>query len=162
MLLSRIWFPVAAALVVVGCAPPPFNVAVEQQKLLQRDAEWADIASQGKDVENTISYWSDDALIVPQGLPMIEGKKAIRAFVASNFQIPGFSIHWQSEKPTFSPDGKLAYMRSTSTTTIPGPNGALMTLPGRGITVWRLDPDGQWRCTVDIWNDPPPPPPATR
>jgi ketosteroid isomerase-like protein len=161
MPLLRVLSAVVAIFVVAGCAPPPFNPAVEQQKLLQRDAEWADIASAGKDVEKTVSYWSDDALIVPQGQPVVEGKAAIRAFVASNFQTPGFNIHWKSAKPVFSPDGKLAHMRSTSTTTVPGPNGTLVTLPGRGITVWRLEPDGQWRCTVDIWNDPPPLPAGT-
>jgi len=33
--------------------------------------------------------------------------------------------------------------------------GSLVSIPGRGITIWRLEPDGQWRCVVDIWNDPP-------
>ena len=156
MHLLRILSSVVTIFAIVGCAPPPFNAELAQQKLLQRDADWADIASAGKDVEKTASYWSDDALIVPQGQPAIEGKAAIRAFVASSFQIPGFKIHWKSEKPVFSPDGKLAYMRSTNATTVPGPNGTLVTLPGRGITVWRSDPDGQWRCVVDIWNDRPP------
>jgi len=153
---------VSAACVVAGCARgPSFDPVAEQQKLLQRDAEWSEAASQGKDVERTASYWADDPVIVPQGQPIVAGKAAIKAFVAANFQTPGFSIRWESEAPTFSPDGKLAYMRNTSTTTVPGANGAPMTLPGRGLTLWRVDPDGQWRCVVDIWNDPPSPaPPA--
>ena len=141
----------------VGCERSSFDAAAEAQKLLQRDAEWAEIASAGKDVEKTASYWGDDALIVPPGQPVVEGKAAIRDFVAKSFQTPSFHIQWKSEKPSFSPDGKLAYMRGTSTTTVPGPDGTQMTLVGRSITVWRLDPDGQWRCVVDIWNDPPPP-----
>lgn len=145
------------ALSFVGCERSSFDPAAEAERLLQRDAEWAEIASAGKDVEKTASYWSDDALIVPQGQAMIEGKAAIRDFVAKSFQIPGFRIHWKSEKPSFSPDGKLAYMRGTNTTTVPGPDGKPMTIPGRSITVWRLDADGQWRCVVDIWNDPPSP-----
>jgi ketosteroid isomerase-like protein len=86
---------------------------------------------------------------------MIEGKAAIREFVTNSFHTPGFHIHWVSEKPTFSPDGKLAYLRSTNATTFPAPNGKLITVPSRGITIWRVDPDGQWRCVMDIWNDPP-------
>jgi ketosteroid isomerase-like protein len=149
------FYPLVLILGLSGCASPPFNALVEGRKLLQRDAEWAELAAAGKDVEKTASYWSDDAAIIPQGQPIVEGKAAIRNFVASNFQTPGFKIHWKSDAPVFSPDGKLAYMRSTSTTTVPGPNGTLLTLPGRGLTVWRLDPDAQWRCVVDIWNDPP-------
>lgn len=143
--------------VIAGCGAAPFDRMAEQQRLLQRDAEWADVASAGKDVDRTVSYWSEDAVILPQGQPSVSGKAAIRAFVASSFAIPGFKINWKSEAPEFSPDGKLAYMRGANEMTVPGPDGASVKLPGRGLTVWRKDTDGQWRCVVDIWNDPPPP-----
>ena len=156
MSIQRIFLPLVAVCAVAGCAPPSFDAVAAQQQLLQRDAEWAEVASKGRDVEKTVSYWSDDAMIVPQGLPIVEGKPAIRAFVASNFQTPGFTIHWKSEKPTFSSDGTMAYMRSASTITVPGPDGSILSLPGRGISIWRLEADGQWRCTLDIWNDPAP------
>jgi uncharacterized protein (TIGR02246 family) len=127
----------------------------EEASLLKRDAEWAEAAASGQDVEKIISYWTDDALVIPPGQPVVEGKAAIRTFVRECLKIPGFRIHWVSENVSFSPDGLMAYMRATNETTIPGPDGKLMTLSGRGITVWRRDPDGQWRCAVDIWNDPP-------
>lgn len=145
-------------LIVVGqlaaCARP-FDPSAEAASLLKRDAEWADLAAAGKDVEKIVSYWSEDALVMPPGQPALEGKAAIRTFVAESLKIPGFRIHWVSEKVLFSPDGQVAYMRATNETTVPGPDGKPMTLRGRGITVWRREPDGQWRCTVDIWNDPP-------
>jgi ketosteroid isomerase-like protein len=31
-----------------------------------------------------------------------------------------------------------------------------MTLHLRGIAIWRLEADGQWRCVVDIANEEPP------
>ena len=127
----------------------------EEASLLKRDAEWAEAAASGQDVEKIISYWTDDALVIPPGQPVVKGKAAIRTFVTESLKIPGFRIHWVSENVSFSPDGLMAYMRATNETTIPGPDGKLMTLSGRGITVWRRDPDGQWRCAVDIWNDPP-------
>ena len=140
---------------ITGCSTLPFDPASEGEKLLKRDREWADLASAGKDVEKIASYWSEDAIVIPQGQPVVEGKAAIRAFVASSLQIPGFRIHWVSERVSFSPDGRLAYMNGKNTMTVPGANGALVTLAGRGITIWRLEADGQWRCVVDIWNDPP-------
>ena len=152
----RTLYPVALMLFAAGCATPKFDTATEQQKLLLRDAEWAQLASAGKDVDKTASYWSDDALIIPQAGPVVEGKAAIRAYVAASLNTPGFKIHWVSEKPVFSPDGKLAYMRGTDELTVPGPNGTTMTLHLRGISLWRLDADGQWRCVVDISNEEPP------
>ena len=138
-----------------ACGRASFDSEAESRKLLDRDAEWARVASEGKDVEKIVSYWSEDAIVVPQGQPVAEGKAAIRAFVESSLKIPGFKIHWVSDRVSFSPDGKLAYMRSANQMTFPGPTGAPVTLLGRAITIWRLEPDGQWRCVVDIWNDPP-------
>jgi ketosteroid isomerase-like protein len=152
---ARLFLVLCVVIVVSGCATPPFDPASESDKLLRRDAAWADLASAGKDVEGIVSYWSDDAIVIPQGQPVLQGKAAIRAFVTASLRIPGFRIHWVSEKPTFSPDGRLAYMRGTNSMTVPGANGELVTIAGRGITIWRLEPDGQWRCVVDTWNDPP-------
>jgi ketosteroid isomerase-like protein len=144
-----------ALLLSSACAAPRFDAAAESKKLLQRDAEWSRVASEGKDVERVVSYWSDDAVVIPQGQPAAEGKAAIRAFVKDSFAIPGFKVQWVSDRVTFSPDGQLAYMRGNNTTSVPGATGAPMTIPGRGLTVWRHEQDGQWRCVVDIWNDPP-------
>jgi ketosteroid isomerase-like protein len=60
-----------------------------------------------------------------------------------------------SSKAVFSSDRKLAYMPATTELTVPGPDGALITKELRGIAIWRLDPDGQWRCAVDIANEQP-------
>ena len=139
-----------------ACSHPSFDAAAEQQKLLRRDAEWADEAAAGKDIEKIVSYWSDDALVIEPGQPVYEGKAAIRAYVAASLQIPGFKIHWVSEKPVFSPDGMMAYMRGADEMTVPGANGSLMTLHMRGITVWRRDSAGEWLCVADIGNEPPP------
>ena len=152
---TRLLLPILAVAVMSGCSNSSFDPAKESAGLLKRDAEWADTAFAGKDAEKTASYWSDDAVVIPPGQPVIEGKAAIRAFVADSFRTPGFPIHWTSEAPAFSPDGKLAYMRSTTTTTAPGPGGAAMSSSSRGITVWRRGEDGRWLCVVDIWNDPP-------
>jgi ketosteroid isomerase-like protein len=153
----------AGMFVVAACSPPPpaFDAAAESAKLLKLDAEWADVAAAGKDVEKAASYWSDDAMLMFQGQPIIQGRAAIRKFVSDSFNTPGFKIHWKSEKPVFSPDGRMAWMYGVSETTFPGgPNGALVTAPGRSLTVWRREADGQWRCVVDVGNDPPPAAPA--
>ena len=105
---------------ICACSPSRFDVSAAKAALLRRDAEWADAATAGTDVDRIVSYWTDDALVIFPGQPTLEGKKAIRDYVASSLAIPGFSIHWVSEKPEFSPDGKLAYMRGADQMTVPG------------------------------------------
>jgi ketosteroid isomerase-like protein len=81
--------------------------------------------------------------------------------VSQSFKTPGFKIHWKSEKPVFSPDGRMAYMPGTDELTVPGPQGP-MTLHYRGVSIWRRDADDQWRCVIDISNEEPPPTVAAR
>lgn len=142
-------------MLVVGCAPR-FDSAAGSRELLKRDAEWAELASAGQDVERVVSYWADDARVIEPGQPVIAGKAAIRAYVAASFKMPGFHIHWVSEPPVFSADGTLAYMPGTDEMTVPGTDGRPVTVRMRGVAVWRRDPDGVWRCVIDIANEAPP------
>lgn len=128
------------------------NLEVEKDRLLERDAEWARLASEGRDIERMIAYWTDDAVVLPPGLPAVVGKSALRDYVSTSLRIPGFRITWASTDVRFSPDGHLAYMFSRNAVTLNGPDGEPVTTTGRAVTIWRRDPDGIWRCAVDIWN----------
>lgn len=153
-----VWFMVAAAAVALGgCAQRHFDAAAEGKALLQRDAEWAAAASAGKDIDKIVSYWSDDAVVIEPGQPIVAGKAAIRAFVAGSLKTPGFKIHWVSENPVFSDDGSMAYLPGVEETTMPGPDGKLLTVHTRGMSIWRRTPGGPWLCVVDIANEAPAP-----
>lgn len=162
MLSPRLVLVVPALVLIGGCSPLSFDAKAESINLLKRDAEWADAASAGKDIDRIMSFVADDIVMVPPGQPIAEGKEAFRAFVTASLAMPGFRIHWVSSDVRFSPDGRLAYLRGTNETTVPGANGNAVTIPGRGITIWRRDADGQWQCVLDIWNDPPAAAPAMK
>lgn len=124
----------------------------EHTQVLKRDAEWATLSSSGHETDQILSYWTDDARVYPPGMPVVSGKAALRGYVEAALAIPGFHITWTTSEAILSPDGQLAYLLSTNTVTLPSPTGELVTTPGRAVTVWRKDPDGEWRCAVDIWN----------
>jgi uncharacterized protein (TIGR02246 family) len=128
------------------------DLASERARLLRRDAEWAATASEGRDPERILSYWTDDAVVLPPGLPAVVGKAALRKYVKASLQIPGFKLTWTSSDVAFSPDGNLAYMFGRNAVTMNAQDGKPITTEGRGVTVWRRESDGQWRCVVDIWN----------
>ena len=86
------------------------------------------------------------------------GKAALRGYVEGALAIPGFHITWASSEAHLSPDARMAYVLSTNAVTLPGPAGQAVTTRGRALTVWRREPDGEWRCAIDIWNDGPPEP----
>lgn len=128
------------------------NLISEKARLLKRDADWAKLASEGRDIEGMLSYWTEDAVVIPPGLPPVAGKTALREYVESSMKIPGFGITWTSTDVTFSPDGNLAYLISTNEVRMNAPDGTPTTTAGRAVTIWRREPDGEWRCVVDIWN----------
>jgi ketosteroid isomerase-like protein len=128
------------------------NLTEEKERLLKRDAEWAKLAAAGRDIEGMLSYWTDDAVVIPPGLPAVVGKSALRQYVESSMKLPGFSINWTSTDVTFSPDGHLAYLMGTNEVRMNAPSGSPTTTAGRAVTIWRREPDGEWRCVLDIWN----------
>ena len=131
------------------------DLDAERKKLLQRDADWAALASKGGDVETIASYWTDDAVVLPPGQPAVEGKAALRDYVLKSLRIPGFGITWKTTMAMLSADGSLAYLMGDNRITMQGPGGKPITIVGRALTVWRNEQDGQWRCAIDIWNEPP-------
>src|SRR5258707_14914019 len=102
MQLSRYLFLILLVLALDSCSERQFDSKTEGEKLLRRDAEWEDLATAGKDVEKVVSYWTEDAVLIFPGQPVLEGKAAIRAHVTASFNTPGFKIHWVSQKHVFS------------------------------------------------------------
>jgi ketosteroid isomerase-like protein len=128
------------------------DLASEKARLLQRDADWSAVAAAGRDVERILSYWTDDAVVLPPGLPPVVGKAALRQYVQASLLIPGFQIAWTSSDATISPDGKLAYLLGRNSVTTDNADGESVSTHGRAVTIWRREADGEWRCALDIWN----------
>ncbi len=130
----------------------PLDLNSEKARLLRRDAEWAAAASEGRDVELILSFWTDDAVVLPPGLPVIAGKNALREYVEGSMKIPGFRISWTSTDVTLSDDATLGYIFSRNIVQMNASDGTPTSTEGRAVTVWRRESDGEWRCAVDIWN----------
>jgi ketosteroid isomerase-like protein len=123
-------------------------------EIKQADKEWL-AAAGAKDVERSVSFWTDDAVVQPPGQPAVVGAVAIRRYVSEAFRQPGFSITWQSSEPIVSSSGDMAYTLSSNQFTFQDPQGKLVTLRGKGVVVWRRQSDGRWKCAVDSWNPEP-------
>ena len=124
---------------------------------LQRvDAAWAGAAAAARDVEQIVSFWADDAIVIPPGQMPIIGKTAIRNYVSASLKIPGFSIQWKTTQFSMARDCDIAYGIGTNQVSFNDENGNRVTLRGKAVTIWRMENDA-WKCVVDIWNDDPAP-----
>jgi ketosteroid isomerase-like protein len=126
----------------------------ERTALFRVDEAWAQAAA-AKDLEKTLSFWSEDASVLPPGQAAVVGKEAIRRYVSEGFALPGFAIRWKTSEFVVSASGDMAYGVGTNEMTVNDAQGRPMTQRGRGITVWRRDGKGGWKCVVDIWNPEP-------
>ncbi len=101
----------------------------------------------------SLAYTEDAKVMVP-GIPILEGREAIKTAFASMGVI-------QDEKlNTVSLEGRgdLAYEQGTYSQTFTPP-GALAAVSDKGkyITVWKKQADGTWKAVRDIWNSDLPP-----
>ena len=137
-----------------AAAAPPDGPS-ERATLFRLDKEWAQAAA-AHDLEKTLSFWADDARVIPPGQPAVIGKEALRQYVTGAFAIPGFSIQWEPTDFVVSASGDIAYGVSSNSVTLNGPDGKPVTERGRAVTVWRKRPGETWKCVIDIWNAEPP------
>ena len=131
------------------------NPAAEEAAIRTADADWL-AAAKARDLERILPFWADDATILPAGEPAISGKAAIRQYVAGAFGSPGFSISWNTEKIEVSSSGDLAYSTGTNHITFNNLDGKPIATDNRAVVVWKKQPDGSWKCTVDMMSPAPP------
>jgi uncharacterized protein (TIGR02246 family) len=141
---------------VVGCAkaPPSVDLDAEKAELMQASRNWASTVSSGN-LDSMVSYWADDAVVMPPGEAALVGKEAIRGYVAGMLAVPRFSITWEPEQAEVSVSGDMGYLVERNTATFTDSTGTRQTHLSKAITIWRKNPEGQWKCVVDGWSDVP-------
>ncbi|HET6996041.1 MAG TPA: DUF4440 domain-containing protein [Chitinophagaceae bacterium] len=150
---NNLFFLLALCILIVACNNAKPDLKAEEAAIRKADSTWAILAKNGTDVERIISYWSDDAVVIAPGQPVVKGKEALRKMVEDSKSIPGFSVTWRSTDIQLSPDGKMAYLSGQNLMTMNNSEGTRISVPGRGYTIWRKQADGTWKCVVDIWNN---------
>ncbi|MCI4320208.1 MAG: DUF4440 domain-containing protein [Thermoplasmata archaeon] len=123
----------------------------DQDRLLQTSRAWAKVLG-SRNVEKIVSFWSEDAIVMPPDQPALVGKSAIRRYVTQSLATPGFSVTWDPELAVVSEGGDQGYLVEASRFTFPDTAGVLVTRYGKTVTVWRKTPEGEWQCVIDIWN----------
>jgi len=136
-------------MIIFSCNQQKIDTKSEGEKVMQTSREWSQITSTG-DVEKTLSYWADDAVVMLAGQPILKGKKEIRKMVEESFKTPGFKISWEPQSAEVSQSGDLAYLVEKETMSMNDSSGKAITLYSKGVTVWRKQSDGSWKNVADV------------
>ena len=139
-------------LLVSGCTQqtPVDTRAVDEAAIRDLDAKWSKTAA-ANDLDGTLSYYSDDAYLLPPNAPIAGGKQAIRAVWASLLG-PNVAVSWQVSKVEVARSGDLAYVIGTYSLTVKDPQGKPATETGKLVEVWKKQADGNWKTVADIFN----------
>ena len=129
---------------------------VEAQTLMELSREWSRVLQSG-DLESTLDFWSDDAIVMPPKLPAFEGKQAIRDMVQAAADTPGYRISWEPISAHVSGNGDMAYLIEKNVEEAVGEDGTKIVTHNKVVTIWRKDSRGHWKNVVDIWNETPAP-----
>jgi uncharacterized protein (TIGR02246 family) len=114
------------------------------------DAQWAKTA-QAHDLDGTVSYYAQDAVLLPPNAPIAADKKAIRDSWAALLGT-ATSISWQPTKIEVAQSGELAYLVGTYSITLSDAHGNPATDRGKIIEVWKKQADGNWKAVADTYN----------
>jgi len=147
-------FTLCACSILVGCATSSPDLERARRAVAAADSAWA-AAAAAHDLEASVNAMADDGIMFPPDQPPVAGRAAIKEYMAGAFAIPGFSVHWDTGEIKVASSGDLAYSIGRSRYTVPDSKGTIRTIHAKGVTVWRREADGRWRCVADIWNGAP-------
>jgi len=162
--MSHAFRPVAvlAALALAACAPAPSpeppDLSGEAAAAVRAEVDaWAAQAA-AKDADGFVSKDADDAVVMFEQAPDLNGIAAIREALPAMMQDPAFSLSFGATDVVASRSGDLAYETGRYEMTVPGPDGSPVPSNGHYVAVWRKQADGTWKCVVDApLSDPPAP-----
>ena len=123
----------------------------DEQAIRKLDKEWS-AAAQTKDVDKTVSFYSDDASALPFNAPIATGKDQIRQVWAHLTSLPGFALTFGPTKIEVAKSGDLAYDLGTFELKTNDAQGNVNTEVGKYVVVWKKQPDKQWKAIIDMFS----------
>jgi uncharacterized protein (TIGR02246 family) len=140
-----------------GCTQQPAadTRAADETAVKDTDTQWSKTAM-ANDLDGTVSFYTDDASLLPPNAPIATGKAAIRA-VWATMLTPDTTVSWQVTKADVARSGDLAYVMGTYQITAKNPQAKSQEDHGKLVEVWKKQTDGKWKTVADIFNSDVPP-----
>jgi uncharacterized protein (TIGR02246 family) len=122
-----------------------------EQALRDLDAQWS-AAAGAKDVDKTVSYYAESAVVMPPNASAATTRESIRSAWKEMLTTPGAAISWKATKVEVAKAGDLAYVSGTYDETMTDASGRSVKDHGKYVEIFRKQADGTWKVVADIWN----------
>ena len=122
-----------------------------EQALRDLDAKWS-AAAGAKDLDKTVSYYAESAVVMPPNAPSAKTRETIRSAWKEMLTSPGAAISWKATKVEVAKTGDLAYVSGTYEETMTDASGKPAKEHGKYVEIFKKQADGTWKVVADIWN----------
>jgi uncharacterized protein (TIGR02246 family) len=146
---------ICIALLLFSCVAAVADNKAIEQTLRDVNAQWS-AAAATKDLEKTVSFYSDDAIVMPPNAPAETNKEAIRRGW-KDFLDTASDISWKTTRVEIAKSGDLAVLTGTYDVTMKDGTKD----HGKYCEVWEKQADGKWKCGTDMFSSDLPAAPAT-
>jgi ketosteroid isomerase-like protein len=128
-----------------------FTVTRVTEKNLEKavrdaDAEWSKVAA-AKDLDKTVAFYADDAVIFPPNQPAVTNKDGIRN-LWKRFLDSFTDISWKTTRVEVAKSGDMAILTGTYEMTMT--DGSKDN--GKYCEVWQNKADGKWKVGIDMFS----------
>jgi uncharacterized protein (TIGR02246 family) len=141
-----------------NCSSAPKDTrAADETAIRAASAGWS-AAAQAKDIDKSMSYYTDDAVQLSQNSPAIQGKAALRDGWQKMFQFDGPGLSFAAQTVDVAKSGDLAAEYGNYLLETADKNGKFTDQKGKYVVVWKKQADNTWKATMEIANSDAPPP----
>ena len=122
------------------------NLQADEQAIRAAIREYLQAVA-SKDPDAAVNMFTDDAVFLFAGMPLVRGQSGLRSAFAGLMQTPGFSLTFEPTDLELSQAGDMAYELGTYRLSLDDPEGHVDDT-GKYLTVWRKV-SGRWKIAAD-------------
>ena len=131
--------------IAIVCNFPPSANGADEQAVKDADAAWSKAAG-AKDLEKSVSFYADDALVLPPNEPAVSGKEKIHDLWKGILDSIA-DMSWKATRVEMAKSGDMAVLTGTWEMTMK--DGAKDH--GKYCEVWEKK-GGTWKCGTDMFS----------
>jgi uncharacterized protein (TIGR02246 family) len=161
LILIAALFPILATTSCSRCSDRDFQAQHQQQlqptqaadeaAIRAASAAWSQAAT-AKDLDKTVSFYADDALILPDKAPVVSGNEGIRKNWTALLALSGPGLSWKTGSVQVARSGDIAYETGAYDLITTDKKGKSTDTKGKYVVVWRKQNDASWKVVIDTDN----------
>lgn len=132
-----------------------FAAGADEKAVREADEQWSRAAA-AKDLDKTVSFYADDAVVLPPNQAAVTTKDGIRN-LWKGFLDSLTDISWKTTRVETAKSGDMAYLVGTYEMTMKDGTKD----KGKYCEVWKKQADGKWKVTSDMFSSDLPAPGAS-